>query len=509
MLPDRNVETRPVPASRDDNFVRSAVGVATQKQPVCGHKSAPLLAKWPGYSWFRMNVPEIMHGTCSFFEIYDPSESNLIQTTLKTDVKNLCDNIVRLLIGKTSSGEDGYSGWGKDASHRKQSETLGIFENTWTANGGPFHWRLSKDERQALDVRTSKIVWPHYIEPLYYRGASFWKKPSRMWKSRRKYRLLLFVLPVLLRDQLPRVRKAIVLLASALRRLDGQAYSYERAKSLGILPGSRAINREELDSIHRDLVISLVLIEGCFPVGHLIPSTHHVVHYAEYTKTHGILRSYWMMAFERYNKYIKNLVQDMYQAEVHLSGKVTVDSACYYDRLAKNQVSFTANGLHTCVLTFACSKKYATVEDLDDVICLGGNVSDQEDLTVYTLAKILGKHFAAGEWDRDTDSDSRCGSVITCVVNGRSLYAHVVRFLKSDVPGDSCPGYASVRWFSEPTYDNCLCPKVTLNGSDIEDEVGSNVVRITQIDPSQVAVERVGDGSFYMIRDSGTDTRRK
>ena len=64
-------------------------------------------------------------------------------------------------------------------------------------------------------------------------------------------------------------------------------------------------------------------------------------------------------------------------------------------------------------------------------------------------------------------------------------------------------------WFSEPTYDNCLCPKVTLNGSDIEDEVGSNVVRITQIDPSQVAVERVGDGSFYMIRDSGTDTRRK
>lgn len=73
MLSDRNVETRPVPASRDDNFVRSAVGVATEKQPVCGHKSAPLLAKWPGYSWFRMNVPEIMHGTCSFFEINDPN----------------------------------------------------------------------------------------------------------------------------------------------------------------------------------------------------------------------------------------------------------------------------------------------------------------------------------------------------------------------------------------------------------------------------------------------------
>ena len=120
--------------------------------------------------------------------------------------------------------------------------------------------------------------------------------------------------------------------------------------------------------------------------------------------------------------------------------------------------------------------------------------------------QILGKQFRAGEWN---NGSSRCGSVVTCVVNGRSLYARVVRFLKSDVSGDSYPGYASVRWFSEPTYDNPLCPKVTLDGADIEREVGGNVLRITQIDPSQVAVERVGDGSFYyMIRDSGYDVRR-
>ena len=160
-------------------------------------------------------------------------------------------------------------------------------------------WRLSKESRVLLDRRTGNIAWPSHVEPLYYRGASFWKKPSRMWKSRRKYRLLLFFLPVLLRDQLPRVRTAIILLASALRRLDGQVFSFERAKSEGILPGSRAIKRDELDSIHRDLIISLVLLEGCLPIGHLIPSTHHVVHYAQYAKTHGILRAYWMFAFER------------------------------------------------------------------------------------------------------------------------------------------------------------------------------------------------------------------
>ena len=87
----------------------------------------------------------------------------------------------------------------------------------------------------------------------------------------------------------------------------------------------------------------------------------------------------------------------MYQAEVHLSGKVTVDSACYYDRLVKNQVLFTANGLHTCVLSSTRSKQHATVQDLDDVIRLGGNAADQGDLAVYVIAKILGKHFAAGE----------------------------------------------------------------------------------------------------------------
>ena len=201
-------------------------------------------------------------------------------------------------------------------------------------------------------------------------------------------------------------------------------------------------------------------------------------------------------------------MKDMYQAEVNLSEKVTVDSACYYDRLTKNQVCFTADGgLHTCVLTSARSRERATVEELDDVIHLGGNAADQGDLTVHLIAKILGKQFRAGEWGK-WDTSPRCGSVVTCVVNGRSLYARVLRFLKSDVAGDSCPGYASVRWFSEPTYDNCLSPKVTLEGQDIEREVGTNVVKITQIDPSQVSVERVGDGSFYMMRDSGYDTRR-
>ena len=216
---------------------------------------------------------------------------------MHADIKNLCDSIVKILIGKTSVG---YTGWSKDSAHRKQSKKFGLWPDIWPEAGGVPHWRLSKDQREKLDERTRRIMWPHYVEPLSYRGASFWEKPSRMWKSRRKYRLFLYFLPVLLRDQVPKVRGALLLLAWSLRRLEGQVYSYDAAtKIMCILPGSTALDPSLIDEIHRDLVCALSLLEGCLPVSYLIPSMHHIVHYAEYAKTHGILRSYWMMAFER------------------------------------------------------------------------------------------------------------------------------------------------------------------------------------------------------------------
>ena len=203
---------------------------------------------------------------------------------------------------------------------------------------------------------------------------------------------------------------------------------------------------------------------------------------------------------------MKNLVTDLYKAEAQLGAKVTVDSACYFDQLTQNQIGFKSDRLHTCLLTSPLHREHATIEELDDAIHLGSRATDQDELAVHKIVWILGYHFRGGDWDKR--EDSRCGSVITCVINGRSLYARVVRFLKSTAEGDDCPGYASVRWFSEPTYDNCLCPRVTLDGSAVEREVGTNLVRVTQIDPSQVAIETVGDGSFCVIRDSGYDVRR-
>lgn len=58
----RCAETRPNPRRRDEDFVRTAVALATRAQPFAGHKTPPLLCRWPDWGWYRMNVPDLMHG---------------------------------------------------------------------------------------------------------------------------------------------------------------------------------------------------------------------------------------------------------------------------------------------------------------------------------------------------------------------------------------------------------------------------------------------------------------
>ena len=192
----------------------------------------------------------------------------------------------------------------------------------------------------------------------------------------------------------------------------------------------------------------------------------------------------------------------MHRAEVNLTSNVTIDSACHFATLQEAEPYVVkTDRCHTCFLKSELDTE-VTESEFENLQFIGCPVRDPDAVRVFEIASILGKHFKAGEWGQ-----MRCGSVVTCVINGRSLYARVLKFMKVD--GDSCPGYASVRWLSAPTYVNRLCPRVTLDGTLVEREVRVNVVRITQIDPSQVMVERLvgGDtGGFNMMRDSGYDT---
>ena len=244
----------------------------------------------------------------------------------------------------------GYEGWTKDENHRRHCKTLGIFPDLWPENGAPLHWRLTKAQRLLLDSRMSRVLWPHYIEPLYYKGCSFWKKPGRMWKARRKYRLLFYILPTQLRDQVPRFRKALLLFAWSVRRLMGQTHSYEYAQVLGILPGSRAVFKALINNFDRDLKRALVLFEGCTPIDHLKPVFHHWVHYAKLTEELSRLDILWMMGFERYNKYLKNHVHNSQCPNINMANTTSqTDTANYFALLEEDLYELESEDYHRYV----------------------------------------------------------------------------------------------------------------------------------------------------------------
>ena len=87
----------------------------------------------------------------------------------KTDCKVFTENFVKCLVGKGTSTSS-YSSWNKDTKHREQAKILGIMESIWPENNGPLPWRLTKRQRELLDKRMSTVVWPHYMERLYYKG---------------------------------------------------------------------------------------------------------------------------------------------------------------------------------------------------------------------------------------------------------------------------------------------------------------------------------------------------
>ena len=80
--------------------------------------------------------------------------------------------LMKIMIGKGPQGTS-YANWGQDPKHRKQAKLLGIYEPLWPENGGPLPWRLSKADKDELDLRMRNVVWPHYFERLYYKGTKY------------------------------------------------------------------------------------------------------------------------------------------------------------------------------------------------------------------------------------------------------------------------------------------------------------------------------------------------
>ena len=189
----------------------------------------------------------------------------------------------------------------------------------------------------------------------------------------------------------------------------------------------------------------------------------------------------------------------------HLAKSASTDAAACYLTLAAQGIYDAPSAFHhNCVLSCKRSRVGGmTPTEIGDLRMLGVG-ADSLMIKQYNVAHILGVHFRAGQWGQRPF----CGSVITCVINGRSVYGCVVKFLK--VVGDDSPGYASVVWFGEPQYPSRtpLVVRVGRNGRALKNEIGS-MIPITQIDPSCVVVEAVVGGQYYMMRQSGYDTRHR
>lgn len=285
----------------------------------------------------------------------------------------------------------------------------------------------------------------------------------------------------------------------------GQVHSYEVAVRMNILPGSRTVSKKLTPLLHRQVIFGLLLLSGAFPESHVNPGAHHFTHNGKFTLTHTILSILWMMGFERINLFLKQLIRTGLRVDVHLAKAVAVNMAASYMELLRHGINYdiTKAPQHSCFLQQANKHASVSAKELGDLRMAAGFVRDVLSVDVFSVASILGVRFRAGQWGQHPTT---CSSVFTCVINGRSVYGHVVKFLSVD--GDNLPGYASVRWFGPPRYplgDNRLEVVVSRDGARLDREIQSCIIPITKIDPSYVVVEPDGD-EYRMMRQSGYDT---
>jgi len=191
------------------------VARATVRKPFLGHKGPQFFHTWEGVDWDG-NTCDKMH-----------------------DYKLLCEMLLKGLVG-TGSSDGMYKSWrtkGNDALHRQDCKAFDIFPEFHSSTESSPPWRLSKEEVLMCDSRVKAMWWPHYMDPLSFKGHSFWTHSDRIWKCAHKTFALLVIIPTCLYGFVPEVHTALLMLISALRRLAGQVFCLDESRRRGFIPG--------------------------------------------------------------------------------------------------------------------------------------------------------------------------------------------------------------------------------------------------------------------------------
>ena len=336
------------------------------------------------------------------------------------------------------------------------------------------------------------------MDPLCYKGHSFWTNSDRMWKCKHKRFILMVILPTCLRGYVPEVHAAILTIVNALRHLQGQVLCVAEATRLGVELGSNVIDKGSIPSLGQELIRGLVMLEGSFPVGHLNPALHHLVHYGLQTERFGLLDWVAMFAFERNNKRVKGMVRNNHHVMSSLANNIQMDIATRFLSYTDKDGAGIGERPPAYVLSSRGERRHTlTKRERYDLGKLG--VQNLKQARSFTTAHILGVHFKTGEWGK-----KRCGSVLTTIYGGRSRYCVVEKFLR--VAG-KC--FARVRWLSVPEYPFAPCRlvvRVRVLAPEERPSVHRIIIPIENIDPCSVYVLPDEDGvHYYVMREKGVD----
>lgn len=161
----------------------------------------------------------------------------------------------------------------------------------------PLPWRLSKRAKTTVNARVAGICYPHHTPTCSDHNQQSFIFRQGCWRTAEKIQALLVVLIPSLRGFVTPLRTALRSLVLGLRLLEGQTFSVNELIRLGLTQGFKAVSNESIRRAKTLILEGLSMIEGCCPVRKLVPALHTLVHYADGTKMHGILRLFWMMTF--------------------------------------------------------------------------------------------------------------------------------------------------------------------------------------------------------------------
>ena len=105
------------------------------------------------------------------------------------------------------------------------------------------------------------------------------------------------------------------------------------------MPGSRTFDKNMIPKIRQLIVTGVAMITGSVPPSTIVACLHLLIHYADHTQLFGILKWYWMMTFERYNRFVKNMCRNTHWPLASIANTYVQRAADHYDQISSDVMS--------------------------------------------------------------------------------------------------------------------------------------------------------------------------